>query len=105
MATAMESGILRIDITEGLQTMAKRGRPLEEMVSFVQQELGHPQIMVVPVLAYFCQAFSLPLAEVLPLREWLTTHDDREISGLLTHLQQWVCTDLSPAGQTEQKGL
>ncbi len=75
------------DVMEGLRAMARGGKGLNEMVDYVQKELELTKEMTVPLLAIFCQAFSLPLRVVLPLREWVTDHDDKEIAELLTHLR------------------
>ena len=36
-------------------------KALDEMVDFIRRELGLPKQNIVPVPAYFCHAFSLPL--------------------------------------------
>jgi hypothetical protein len=89
MALSVQPSVFRSDILRGLQTMAKRGRSLNEMVGYIQKELDFSEDFIVPVLGYFCQAFSLPLKEVLPLREWVGTHDDQSVAPLLAHLREW----------------
>ena len=93
MAVSVQPSVFRSDILCGLQAMAKRGQSLNEMVGYIQKELGFSKEFIVPVLGYFCQAFSLPLKEVLPLREWVETHDDESIAPLLAHLREWTAQE------------
>jgi len=89
VALSVQPNVFRSDVLCGLQAMAKRGQSLNEMVGYIQRELGFSKDFVIPVLGYLCQAFSLPLKEVLPLREWVDTHDDQSVAPLLAHLREW----------------
>ncbi len=80
---------MREDVIRDLRTMATSGASLAELVCHVQESLGFSKSFVVPVLAYFCAAFSLPLREVLPLREWITDRDDREVEGLVLKIRAY----------------
>lgn len=87
MAVVQNEQSIRFDVIEHLRSMAGRGVGLSEMVRNVQRELGYAEEMLVPVMAYFCRAFELPLRTVLPLREWPANRDDPEIAPLLDHLK------------------
>jgi len=84
MAVLETPGTLRKETVAGLRAMAEGGAGLAQMVQFAQAELGFGRPFVVPVLAYFCEAFSLPLRDVLPLREWCETGDPETEAQLLT---------------------
>jgi len=58
------------DILAQLRQMVGHAADLQQMVHYVQDELGFSREFIVPVIGYFCQAFRLPLREMLPLREW-----------------------------------
>jgi hypothetical protein len=93
VVVSLEPEVLRRDIICGLQAMARRGQTLKEMVRYIQKELGFSEAFAVPVLAYLCQAFSISLKEVLPVREWLGCQDDQSIAPLLAHLRRWKDED------------
>ena len=78
----------RVEIVEELKAMARRRASLDEMVEFVQDRLGFSNDFIVPVMSYFCRAFSLPLRDILPLREWVQLHDDGSIAKLLSRIQE-----------------
>jgi hypothetical protein len=59
------------------------------MVAEVQTSLGFSPDFVVPVLGYFCKAFSLPLVDVVPLREWMETKDDRLVDKLMSRIKEY----------------
>ena len=63
--------------------LANQGNSVPELVRFVQSELVLKHDALLSVLWYFMKAFHLPLGEVLPIREWLGTGDDREINALV----------------------
>lgn len=87
MATLQQQEMFRCDVTRYLREMAAQGASLTSMIQYVQDALGHSERMIVPTLAYFCHAFSLPLPVVLPLREWPENESDAEIVPLLKHLE------------------
>ena len=89
MAISLEPEVLRTDIIQGLQDMARRGESVSAMVSYIQVELGFDKNFIVPTLGYFCRAFCLSLKDVLPLREWVETHNDQDIASLLAQIKQW----------------
>jgi uncharacterized membrane protein YvbJ len=64
------------------------------MVDFIQKSLGFSKSFVVPVLPYFCKAFSLPLREVLPLREWVGDRDDSQVENLLTKIREFNAEEI-----------
>lgn len=98
MAVVLQEGTFRQDMLQKLRLMASQGVGLAEMVTYVQKELGFSRSFIVPVLGYFCQAFSLPLRVVLPLREWWETRNDDETAGLLAAIRG--ATD--PRHETEE---
>jgi hypothetical protein len=71
----------RPDIIREMRAMACRGSTARDLVSFVQSELELRQDALLPVLWYFMKAYALPLPDVLPIREWLGTQDDKEIDA------------------------
>jgi hypothetical protein len=52
-----------------LREMAREGKETKALVGRISQALRLPAHAMVPVLAYLCRAFSVPLPVVLPLRE------------------------------------
>ena len=88
MAAIATPEILDQKILARLQMQASEGADLETMMRCVQEDLGFSPEFVVPVFAYFCKAFSLPLLEFLPLREWIETNDNSLISGLLAKIKE-----------------
>jgi hypothetical protein len=74
---------LKPEILRKLQESAAHGATVRELVRIVQDRLALPEDAVVPVLAYFSKAFSLSLREVLPIREWLGTNNDKEIDSII----------------------
>ena len=88
MAAIAMPDILDQKIIARLRTQASQGIDLETMVRSVQDELGFSHEYIVPVFAYFCKAFSLPLLDVLPLREWLETKDDNLIQALFVGISE-----------------
>jgi hypothetical protein len=89
MAAVVESEPLNAELVAELGELGSSGASLEKMVDHVQARLGFSKSFVVPVLPYFCAAFSLPLREVLPLREWITDRDDREVEGLVAKIRRF----------------
>ncbi len=89
MAISLDSATFRTEIIQGLQNLAGEEKSIEAMVKYVQQELGFSKGFIVPVLGYFCQAFSMPLSEVLPVREWWETRNDATITSFIKQLKQW----------------
>jgi hypothetical protein len=53
------------------------------LIRFTQSELGLKHDALLSVLWHFMKAFHLPLGEVLPIREWLGTGDDKEIDEVV----------------------
>ena len=82
MAAVVLPESLDREILAELRRMASQGAGLNDMVKNVQQRLGFAPDYIVPVFPYFCRAFSLPLVEVLPLREY-SNKDIPELQGLL----------------------
>jgi hypothetical protein len=82
MAAVVLPESLNREILAELRRMASQGAGLNDMVKNVQQRLGFAPDYIVPVFPYFCRAFSLPLVEVLPLREY-SNRDNPELQGLL----------------------
>jgi hypothetical protein len=87
MAAVVKSEPLNAEVITELRELALADANLEKMVRHVQARLGFSKSFVVPVLAYFSAAFSLPLRDVLPLREWITDRDDREVESLLAKIR------------------
>ena len=78
---------MQAEILRGLKGLAAERASVMEMIHYVQAELGFAKNFIVPVFPYFCEAFSLPLRDVLPLREWIGDQNDAVISGLLARLK------------------
>jgi hypothetical protein len=74
------------EIVDKLRELAGKRASLAAMVEFVKAELGHSEVYVVPLMSYFCRAFSLPLRDVLPLREWVNSRDDDSVATLLERI-------------------
>lgn len=89
MAAVVKDEPLNADLVAELRELGLAGASLEKMVDQVQTRLGFAKSFVVPVLPYFCAAFSLPLREVLPLREWITDRDDREVEELVAKIRRF----------------
>ena len=87
MATLIKSEPLKEEVIAQLRHLAFEDSSLGHMVDYVQESLGFSKSFTVPVLPYFCRAFALPLREVLPLREWITDRDDREVEGLVAKIR------------------
>lgn len=90
MAAVVKPEPLNAELVAQLCDLASAGASLEKMVHHVQERLGFSCAFVVPVLPYFCAAFSLPLREVLPLREWIEDRDDREVGHLLAKIRAFA---------------
>ena len=82
MAAVVLPESLDREILGELRRLASQGAGLNDMVKHVQDRLGFAPDFIVPVLPCFCRAFSLPLREVLPLREY-SNRDIPELQGLL----------------------
>jgi len=89
MAASTATDTLDSALVNRLRELAAQGAGLDQMVSEVQTRLGFTPSFTVPILGYFCQAFSLPLIDVLPLREWVETKDDRQVEKLLTKIKEF----------------
>jgi hypothetical protein len=96
MAAVVKNEPLNAELVVELRELGSAGASLEKMVDHVQGRLGFAKSFVVPILPYFCAAFSLPLREVLPLREWITDRDDREIGGLVAKIQRFKTETVAP---------
>jgi len=88
---------LRNGVVERLQEMAADRRSLQSMVDFVKTEIGPSEVYVVPMMSYFCRAFSLPLRDILPLREWVDSHDNSSVSTLLSRIESFALEQRSAA--------
>jgi hypothetical protein len=73
----------RDSVLQEMRDMVDRGTDVRELVTYLQKELGFGPVSIIPYMAYFRQAFSVPLDVVLPLREWIGTDNDQEINDLL----------------------
>src|SRR5476651_1722902 len=89
MAAVVKNEPLNAELVAELCELGLTGASLAKMVDHVQTRIGFAKPFVVPVLPYFCTAFSLPLREVLPLREWITDRDDREVEGLVAKIRRF----------------
>jgi len=78
----------RADVLREMRALADRGAPVREIVGLVQRRLGLEGDAILPVLWYFSRAFCLPLAEVLPLREWIGS---REEDGIDAQILPAIC--------------
>jgi hypothetical protein len=83
---AMHHAIRQREVHVRLWEMAANGASLTAMVDFVLSaiaiQLPHQEVATIPMLSCFCSAFSLPLIEVLPMREWIETKDDKLVANL-----------------------
>lgn len=86
MAAVVLPESLNREILAELRRLALQGAGLNDMVKHVQLRLGFAPDFIVPVFPYFCRAFSLPLVEVLPLREY-SNSDSPELQGLLNRIR------------------
>jgi len=68
MATVAQT-ILNEPLLDELREMARGGKTCEQLVDHIRESLYLPSDAMVPVLAYICRGFSIPLPIVLPLRE------------------------------------
>jgi len=93
---AMHHAIRQREIDVRLREMAANGEPLTAMVDFVLSaiaiQLPHQEVATIPMLSYFCRAFSLPLRDVLPLREWITDRDNRDVEQLVAMIRETAAT-------------
>src|SRR5260370_36791080 len=83
MEQVIDEPEVRVDIGEAMRDLADQGKGVRELVQVVQSQLGLKHEALLPVLWYFMKAFHLPLAEVLPIREWLGTDNDKEIDAVI----------------------
>ncbi len=90
MAAVVMPELLDKEVLAELRDLALHGAGLNQMVKQVQQRLGFAADFIVPVLPYFCRAFSLPLVDVLPLREYSKNRDVPELQGLLNKIRNAV---------------
>jgi hypothetical protein len=90
MAVQTVEPSLQSGIVEKLREMAASRSSLGAMVEYVRTEIGPSDVYVVPLLSYFCRAFSLPLRDVLPLREWVELRDDQSIASLLAGIERFA---------------
>ena len=87
--SAFEQGEVRIEIIQGLRSLAERGADIPEIVAYLQDRLGlEKYTSLFPALAYFRAAFYLSLREALPLREWLAGKDRSEVDSILIPAMQ-----------------
>lgn len=70
------------EVIQELRNLADRGATVRQLVAVIQTRIGLKEDALLPVLWYF-NAFSLTLPEVLPLREWLGTSEDKEIDSII----------------------
>ena len=73
----------RPELLSRLRALASRGTTVRELVTEVRSGLGYRGDAIVPVLWYLSQAFCVPLAIVLPIREWIGTDRDKEIDAVI----------------------
>jgi hypothetical protein len=72
---------LREDVVRTLREQAGRGGDVPDLVRTLRAEVGLADDALLPVLWYFMKAFSLPLGDVLPIREWFGTGDDEAVNA------------------------
>ncbi len=71
------------EVIQEMRNLADQGATVRELVAVVHKKTGLKEDAVIPVMWYFMNAFSLTLPEVLPLREWLGSNDDKEIDSII----------------------
>jgi hypothetical protein len=101
MAVESAETSLKEAIVEKLRDMAANRQTVEAMVEFLRTELPWSEVAIIPVMAYFCRAFSLPLRVVLPLREWVESHDDGSIAELSNQIQEYGSRQVSTKSQSQ----
>lgn len=69
MATTVAQAATNEKLLTELQEMARDGANCDQLVQRIRESLQLPAENMVPVLAYLCRAFSIPLSLALPLRE------------------------------------
>jgi hypothetical protein len=72
---------VRDDVVQKLRALAAGGGTVRDLVGLLRTELGIKEDALLPVLWYFMKAFTLPLGDVLPIREWLGTGDDEAVNA------------------------
>ena len=70
-------------VVQELRDLAAKGASVRQLFSILQGRLGLKDDAVIPTLSYFMRSFSLSLPEVLPIREWLGSQEDREIDAVI----------------------
>jgi hypothetical protein len=83
MEQVIDQPEVRPEIVEAMRDLASQGMGVRELVKCIQLRLGLEDGTLLPVLWYFMKAFHLSLGDVLPIREWLGTANDKEIDALL----------------------
>jgi hypothetical protein len=87
---SLSAGVtLKNDVVDSLREMARRQSSVKSMVEFVNEKLAHSEVAIIPMMSYFCRAFSVPLRDVLPLREWVHSHDDETIAVLKARIESF----------------
>jgi hypothetical protein len=83
MSQTLTAADAKPEVIQELRNLADRGATVRELVALIQNRVGLKEDAILPVLWYFMSAFSLTLPEVLPLREWLGTDNDKEIDSII----------------------
>jgi hypothetical protein len=86
MGKHYEGPPLRRDLIQRLRGMVFRGDTVPELAAEINGALSLPGTAAIPVLLYFAEAFDLSLKDVLPIREWIGTHNDEEINAAIMPL-------------------
>lgn len=94
MNELLERAKPREDIIRALRKKAAQGGTVRELVQEICSRLGILSEPIIPILWYFTEAFGLSLSEVLPIREWIGTEQDRTIDALILpviakHREKW----------------
>lgn len=104
MNNVMEPQRVRPEVIQAMRERALHGGRVRDLVREAQTRLDYPHNAILPVLLYFKEAFCLPLAKVMPLREWLGTENDSEIDALLlpaiaSTRSRWCPSESEPPGR------
>jgi hypothetical protein len=83
MEQVVDQPEVRAEIVAALRDLVEQGKGVRELVRYVQSELSLKDNALLPVLWYFMKAFHLPLGDILPIREWLGTGNDKEIDAII----------------------
>ncbi len=83
MSQTLTNADAKPEVIQELRNLADCGATVRQLVAVIQTRTGLKEDAILPVLWYFMNAFSLTLPEVLPLREWLGTREDKDIDSII----------------------